>query len=82
LLNGSPSAINPLHRRRWLQAMPTPHDRWTRHCIGCTATACVKEYSVPIELVAPEWARLVDLDQAVGWLASGFGADGSDSGVP
>jgi hypothetical protein len=30
---------------------------------------------MPIEQVAPECARLVNLDQEVEWLASGFGAD-------
>jgi hypothetical protein len=30
---------------------------------------------MPIEQVAPEYARLVNLDQEVEWLASGFGAD-------
>ena len=37
---------------------------------------------MPIEKVAPEWARLVVLDQEVAWLASGFGADGSDAVSP
>ena len=37
---------------------------------------------MPIEQVAPECARLVDLDQEVEWLASGFGADGSALGLP
>jgi hypothetical protein len=30
---------------------------------------------MPIEQLAPDCARLVDLDQEVEWLASGFGAD-------
>ena len=30
-----------------------------------------------IEQVAPECARMVDLDQAVEWLGSGFGACGA-----
>ena len=32
---------------------------------------------MPIEQVAPEFARLIDLEQEVEWLGSGFGADGS-----
>jgi gluconolactonase len=37
---------------------------------------------MPIEQAVPECARLVDLNQEVEWLASGFGADGSALGLP
>jgi hypothetical protein len=39
------------------------------------ARVSVKEHGMPIEQLAPDCARLVDLDQEVEWLASGFGAD-------
>ena len=37
---------------------------------------------MPIEQVAPECARLVDLQQEVEWLGSGFGADATALGLP
>ena len=37
---------------------------------------------MPIEQVAPEFARLIDLEQEVEWLGSGFGADGTALGLP
>jgi len=42
----------------------------------------LEEHSMPIEQVAPECTRLVDLDQEVEWLGSGFGADGTALGLP
>jgi hypothetical protein len=35
---------------------------------------------MPIEPVAPRLERFIDLDQAVEWLASGFGGDGRAMG--
>ena len=37
---------------------------------------------MPIEQVSPGLERILDLDQEVEWLASGFGGDGSALGVP
>ncbi len=37
---------------------------------------------MPIEQVAPECARLVDLQQEVEWLGRGFGADATALGLP
>ena len=37
---------------------------------------------MPIEQVAPECAGLVDLQQEVEWLGSGFGADATALGLP
>ena len=37
---------------------------------------------MPIEQVSPGLEMIIDLDQEVEWLASGFGGDGSDLGVP
>ena len=37
---------------------------------------------MPIEQVAPEFARLIDLEQEVEWLGSGFGADGTALDLP
>jgi gluconolactonase len=37
---------------------------------------------MPIEQVAPEFARLIDLEQEVAWLGSGFGADATALGLP
>src|SRR5207253_1259171 len=42
-------------------------------CTGRLAIARVEEPRMPIEQVAPECARLVDLQQEVEWLGSGFG---------
>jgi len=37
---------------------------------------------MPIEQVAPELTRLIDLEQEVQWLGSGFGADATPLGLP
>jgi gluconolactonase len=42
----------------------------------------LEEQAMPIEPVAPECTRLVDLDQEVEWLGSGFGADATALGLP
>ena len=66
---------NALHRSRLLRATPTSFDRLPPESPRHGAMVCAKEHGVPIEQVAPECARLVDLDQEVEWLASGFGAE-------
>lgn len=37
---------------------------------------------MPIEQVAPELQRLINLEQEVEWLGSGFGADATPLGLP
>ena len=75
LLSGASSAITPMYSssRLWVRAMSD--DWWTRVVDqGVTALdRFAEECAMPIEQVAPECARLVDLDQEVEWLGSGFG---------
>ena len=66
-----------------LQTAVTSDALWTpQDGAGRLATARVEEHRMPIEQVAPECARLVDLQQEVEWLGSGFGADATALGLP
>ena len=45
-------------------------------------TVRLEENRRPIEQVAPELQRLINLEQEVEWLGSGFGADATPLGLP
>lgn len=45
-------------------------------------TVRLEEKRMPIEQVAPELQRLINLEQEVEWLGSGFGADATPLGLP
>src|SRR5262249_45405482 len=82
LLSGPASAITPLHRRRRSSAQGRLTRRAPQPRTGRLVTAHVEDHPMPIEQVAPECARLVDLQQEVEWLGSGFGADATALGLP